>query len=116
LADKNRYKRIGFGFCNAGLEEAYYTLDPTGNVRPCNHSSTILGNIHKTSFAEMVRSQKMRDFFAARPAFCSGCDVEDACLGGCKAAAEVCTGCIDGMDPFLSAFAHRARKPAHLIA
>jgi radical SAM protein with 4Fe4S-binding SPASM domain len=49
---------------------------------------------------------------AARPEFCSGCRLEAACLGGCKAAAEACCGDLHSMDPFLAAFAGQAVKPA----
>ena len=111
LFDTERYERLTFGFCAAGTERAYYTLDPLGNVRPCNHSPTLLGNIRETSFAAMAASEAMAAFVAARPAFCTGCALETECLGGCKAAAEACTGCVSAMDPFLAAFRHLAEKP-----
>jgi hypothetical protein len=40
LIDRKRYRHLTFGFCAAGLERAYYTVDPLGNMRPCNHSPT----------------------------------------------------------------------------
>jgi len=110
LFDTSRYERLGFGFCAAGTERAYYTLDPLGNVRPCNHSTLILGNILEQTFQEMDASAAMRDFFAARPEFCGDCALEMECLGGCKAAAEVCCGSAWKMDPFLAAFAAQAKK------
>jgi len=48
---------------------------------------------------------------AARPEFCRGCGMEAQCLGGCKAAAEVCCGSPSECDPFLAAFRARAVKP-----
>ncbi len=71
----------------------------------------ILGNIRSTGFWEMVDSAAMRDFVAARPAFCSGCGVEDTCLGGCKESAEVCSGSAWARDPLLEAYGHLASKP-----
>ena len=112
LFDTSRWKRLGFGYCAAGTERAYYTLDPMGHVRPCNHSPTILGNIRRMGFWEMADSPPMKEFVAARPRFCAGCRMEMQCLGGCKAAAEACTGCTWDMDPFLAAFADQARRPA----
>ena len=112
LFDTKRFQRLSFGFCAAGTERAYYTLDPVGNVRPCNHSPTVLGNIRETSFASMAEGAAMRRFKAARPAFCAGCALEEQCLGGCKAAAEACSGDCAAMDPFLAAYHSRARKPA----
>ena len=111
LFDTARYKRLTFGFCAAGTERAYYTLDPLGNVRPCNHTPTILGNIRETTFEAMATSPAMQDFVAARPAFCGGCKLEDQCLGGCKAAAEACCGSAWAMDPFLAAFQQSATRP-----
>lgn len=111
LFDHTRYKNLGFGFCAAGTERAYYTLDPMGNVRPCNHSTTILGNIREMSFWDMVDSATMKNFFDARPEFCAGCRLEEECLGGCKAAAEVCCGSVWRLDPFVKAFADQAKKP-----
>jgi radical SAM protein with 4Fe4S-binding SPASM domain len=113
LFDTQRYERLTFGFCAAGTDRAYYTLDPLGNVRPCNHSATLLGNIRTTTFDAMATGTAMREFAAARPAFCAGCTLEDRCLGGCKAAAEVCGGSPAALDPFLAAFQHLAapRRP-----
>jgi radical SAM protein with 4Fe4S-binding SPASM domain len=104
LFDVGRYKRLTFGFCAAGTERAYYALDPLGNVRPCNHSPTILGNILTSGFSDLVRSRKARSFNEARPPFCAGCRLEMQCLGGCKAAAEACCGSPWDMDPYLGAF------------
>ncbi|MHC4716259.1 MAG: radical SAM protein [Planctomycetota bacterium] len=111
LFDHSRWPELSFGFCAAGTPRAYYTLDPLGNVRPCNHSPTILGNIRKTSFAEMARGDTMAAFMADRPAFCAGCALEATCQGGCKAAAEACCGSASAMEPFLAAFADRAARP-----
>lgn len=110
LIDTRPYQHLSFGFCGAGTDRAYYTLDPAGNVRPCNHSPTILGNLLEKSFAELIQGSVMRNFLEARPAFCSGCRLENECLGGCKAAAEVCCGSPWNADPFLSANRAQARK------
>lgn len=104
LFDHSRWPKLSFGYCAAGTRRAYYTLSPEGNVRPCNHSTTVLGNIREMSLRRMVRSEAMDAFASARPAFCGGCDMEDECLGGCKASAEVCCGDVAAADPFLSAY------------
>jgi radical SAM protein with 4Fe4S-binding SPASM domain len=111
LFDTARYERLTFGFCAAGTERAYYTLDPLGNVRPCNHSPTILGNIRTASFAALAGGRAMREFAAARPDFCAGCTLEAKCLGGCKAAAEACCASVSAMDPFLQAYHTQAAHP-----
>jgi radical SAM protein with 4Fe4S-binding SPASM domain len=111
LFDTARYRRLGFGFCAAGTARAYYTIDPLGNVRPCNHSPTILGSLRPRAarLGELLESDALRAFVAARPTFCAGCRLEETCLGGCKAAAEACYGSPGALDPFLRAYQGRAR-------
>jgi len=109
--DHSRYPNLSFGFCGAGTENSYYTIDPCGNLRPCNHSSTILGNVNKTSIKKLIKSRKLKKFTQARPKFCTKCKYEVICLGGCKAAAEVCFGDITQPGPFLREYINEAKKP-----
>jgi pyrroloquinoline quinone biosynthesis protein E len=104
------FPSVGFGFCAAGTDRAYYTIDPVGNVRPCNHTPTVLGNLREDSLKKISKSKKLADFMKARPSFCSGCRIEDECLGGCKAAAEACYGSLTACEPFLELNKGRARK------
>ncbi len=113
LFDTSGYKQLTFGFCAAGTSRAYYTIDPMGNLRPCNHSPRILGNLRQQPFAELIAHPRMQDFMAARPAFCAGCRHELTCQGGCKAAAEACFGCVSEPDPFLGAFMAEAGLPPY---
>ncbi len=101
LVDTRAYPHLGFGYCAAGSERAYYTLDPLGNLRPCNHSDLILGNLFERSFPEIIAPAHMQAFMDARPAFCDSCPKRDECQGGCKAAAQVCCGSLRAEDPFL---------------
>jgi pyrroloquinoline quinone biosynthesis protein E len=110
LIDPKDFPHVGFGFCAAGTDRAYYTIDPVGNVRPCNHTPTILGNLFETPLKEIARGEKLREFRKARPAFCSGCRMEEECLGGCKAAAEACYGSLTACEPFLEFNKGRVRK------
>jgi radical SAM protein with 4Fe4S-binding SPASM domain len=112
LIDPKDFPSVGFGFCAAGTDRAYYTIDPVGNVRPCNHTPTILGNLLEKPLLEIVASPKLKEFMRARPAFCAGCGLEETCMGGCKAAAEACYGSLTACDPFLELNKHRARKPS----
>lgn len=101
LIDTTEYAHLSFGFCSAGSENAYYTLDPLGNLRPCNHTPTILGNLRETPFSTAIASPKMAAFKAAHPSYCNPCALRDTCQGGCKAAAQVCSGALTDEDPFL---------------
>ncbi len=110
LFDQRRWPHLGFGFCAAGTQGAYEALDPVGNLRPCNHSMLILGNLLDHSYRELVEGEALQEFRRAQPAFCEGCAYEETCLGGCKAAAEACFGSPWDLDPYLAAFGDRARK------
>jgi radical SAM protein with 4Fe4S-binding SPASM domain len=101
LIDTAAYPHIGFGYCAAGSERAYYALDPLGNLRPCNHSDLILGNLFANSFAELISPEKLSAFTCALPAHCSACERRLECQGGCKAAAQVCSGSLSAEEPFL---------------
>jgi radical SAM protein with 4Fe4S-binding SPASM domain len=101
LIDLDAYPNLRFGFCAAGTERAYYTLDPLGNLRPCNHTPTILGNLLEESFADLIAPERMAAFVEAVPAFCASCALRDTCQGGCKASAQVCYGALAAEDPFL---------------
>ncbi|MBN1428516.1 MAG: radical SAM protein [Anaerolineae bacterium] len=101
LIDTQAFPRLGFGFCATGSERAYYTLDPLGNLRPCNHTSTILGNLFDEPFADLIATERIAEFVSATPAFCAGCDLRTACQGGCKAAAQECYGSLRAEEPFL---------------
>ncbi len=101
LIDMAAFPHLGFGYCAAGTERAYYALDPLGNVRPCNHSPRILGNLFEHSFGELTETGRLRDFVQAIPAACGACAQRAACQGGCKAAAEACYGSVEVAEPFL---------------
>jgi len=111
LVDVSPYPNVNFGFCAAGGKNAYFTLDPMGFVRPCNHTTTVLGNLLEQPFRRLARSRTLKDFVAARPAFCAGCAKGSTCMGGCKAAAEVCGGDLRACEPFLAMNLDRARRP-----
>ena len=103
LVDIDTYSNLRFGFCAAGTERAYYTLDPLGNLRPCNHTPTILGSVLKEPFADLITPDRLAPFVAAVPSFCDPCSQREVCQGGCKAAAQVCYGSLSAEEPFLHA-------------
>ncbi len=99
--DTAAFPHISFGYCAAGAERAYYTMDPLGNVRPCNHSPLILGNLFRQSFGQMVTSPRHAAFVETLPAMCAACPRRSLCRGSCRAAAQACYGSADVPEPFL---------------
>ena len=101
LIDMATYPHLSYGFCAAGSDRAYYTLDTAGNVRPCNHTSTVLGNAWQESFVEIIAPCRLAAFVSAVPAYCEPCSRRNECQGGCKASAQVCYGDLGAEEPFL---------------
>ena len=102
LVDHTKFKNMPFGHCPACTDKGYYTIGPLGNLRPCNHSPTILGNLFDNDFQTLAGNGRAAAFRTAVPGFCTDCVVADECRGGCKAAGEACTGCTSSEDPFLA--------------
>ncbi|MFH1563781.1 MAG: radical SAM protein [Nitrospirota bacterium] len=99
IIDHSLYKNIYMDvFCTAGR---YYTIDPLGNLRMCNHSPTILGNLAYESFPSLVKSKFSQEFKTAIPETCKDCRHLPFCRGGCKAAAQVCYGNIYLEEPLV---------------
>ncbi len=108
LIAASSYPNITFAAgCAAGTRDAYFTIDPWGNVRFCNHTPTVLGNVLETSFKELAASPKLAAFREAKPPFCVPCPGWDLCRGGCRAASEQLHGRWDVEDPFLEACLER---------
>ena len=105
VVDVRKYERISFGWCPLGGGDSYFTIDPVGNVRICNHSPTILGNLLHDRFADIYYGHPyLTEFAETLPAECTGCDPEllALCRGGCKAAAEQYYGTLARVDPFVT--------------
>lgn len=101
LLDLKGFPHIQFGFCAAGTDRGYPTLDASGFLRPCNHSPTRLGRLADATMSSLLASATMQRFCAAVPSDCEPCSMANVCQGGCKAAAEQCCGSATLAEPFL---------------
>lgn len=98
LVDMRSFPHLGFGFCSAGTEMSYPTLDSVGNLRPCNHSPIVLGNLWETNFWELMDSPSRTRFIETIPEICKDCEHLSECRASCRAAAAEC----GGSEPFLT--------------
>ncbi len=71
--------------CLAG--KAFFTVDPWGKVRPCNHAPIVVGDILKQSVEEILSSPQMAHWNSMLPDECAGCALAAYCNGGCRAEA-----------------------------
>lgn len=110
VVDPSRYTRLHFGWCPRGSDDAYYTISHNGLLRPCNHSSLVLGDLRTSSLRELVGSARCRAFWAPVPPQCLTCPhpLAEQCRGGCPAAADECYGSRRRLDPLVELNARRA--------
>jgi pyrroloquinoline quinone biosynthesis protein E len=71
--------------CLSGV--AYCTIDPWGNMRPCNHSPLLCGNLLQGSVREAWHSVEMRRWREQIAEACLSCTALPQCHGGCRAVA-----------------------------
>jgi radical SAM protein with 4Fe4S-binding SPASM domain len=71
--------------CLAGV--AYCTVDPWGNVRPCNHAPITCGNLMEQSIEEIWHGKAMNQWREMVADQCGDCREFEICHGGCRAVA-----------------------------
>ena len=92
-----KYKNLSIGYlCSAA--NGFFVVDPSGNIRTCNHSPRIVGNIFSEPIIEDVRYWNMFAQSDYSPAMCSGCKMVRACDCGCREVANILHGSPREMD------------------
>lgn len=71
--------------CTTGT--TFATIDPFGNLKPCNHAEYVAGNIIKDGLLKCWRSDLMRQWRSFLPDDCKICSGRLNCRGGCRALA-----------------------------
>jgi radical SAM protein with 4Fe4S-binding SPASM domain len=71
--------------CTAGY--TFFTIDPWGNVRPCNHAPILCGNLLQQSLGSIWHSESLQSWRSSVPIECKSCSVFSSCHGGCRAEA-----------------------------
>ncbi|NLP04482.1 radical SAM protein [Candidatus Fermentibacteria bacterium] len=101
IADPARYPGVKFGTrCSAAVH--FFTIDPSGYVRVCNHSEVRLA--HFSEWRSLKDDPYWRIFAFRKhiPAECRGCGNRSRCDAGCREAAHIATGRIDALDPLVT--------------
>lgn len=95
------YPNIIFSHCSTDLSNRPLTINYKGDVRFCNHSPRVLGNIYKKTIGEIVSDRQNDGYFDTIPTPCDTCKLWSRCRGGCRAASEQLYGTFDKVDPIL---------------
>jgi radical SAM protein with 4Fe4S-binding SPASM domain len=96
------YRSIRFAYCDTDATVRPLTLNPSGDLRICNHSPIVMGNIFNEPLAEMLTGNYARSWATSRPVVCAACTDWSQCLGGCRAASEQLGLGLSEVDPLLT--------------
>ena len=95
------FRSIAFSACTPDPTRRPLTIDARGNLRFCNHSPVVMGNIFDTPFERILGSDYAAAWESTIPAECNECVLWARCLGGCRAAAEQLGEGLDQPDPIM---------------
>ena len=95
------YPNITFTHCTTELTSRPLTINYRGDVRFCNHSPRVLGNIHREHLGDILKRTADEGIYNTMPERCVACDLWQRCRGGCRAASEQLYGTFDIADPIL---------------
>ena len=95
------YPNIMFSHCSTDLSNRPLTVNYKGDVRFCNHSPRILGNIYDKPIGQIVSECQDDGYFDKIPTPCDTCKLWARCRVGCRAASEQLYGTFNRVDPIL---------------
>jgi radical SAM protein with 4Fe4S-binding SPASM domain len=102
VVDPNRYRNILFSNCSTDIRQRPLTLTVGGDLRFCNHSPDVMGNIYRETIHTILEKSSEKYSVVARPDFCTGCIRYEKCRGGCRAAAQQTGGSFNDVDPLVN--------------
>jgi radical SAM protein with 4Fe4S-binding SPASM domain len=88
VLDPRDYPHIPLSHCSSDPGRRPLTLDAAGDLRFCNHSPVVAGNIHREPLAAILRRGALRQWQELVPRRCQDCSDWRRCLGGCRAAGQ----------------------------
>ncbi len=101
VMDPSPYPHIQFTYCTTDFSRRPVTVNYKGDVRFCNHSPYILGNIYDRPVGEILTDPDILARYAEIPERCRDCNLLKRCNGGCRAASEQVYGTFAEADPML---------------
>lgn len=99
--DTAPYPNIQFTKCSTDLTGRPVTVNYDGDVRFCNHSPRVLGNIYSRVISDILQDPDINALYAGMPSECSDCHLLERCGGGCRAASEQLYGTFSKKDPII---------------
>lgn len=91
IKDIDKYKRIHIGY-QCAAAKGFFVVDPSGNIRTCNHSPRIVGHIFSRPMIADTDYWNMFTMSDYLPESCSGCSFKTQCDCGCREVANILHG------------------------
>ena len=91
INDVDKYKRIHIGY-QCAAAKGFFVVDPSGNIRTCNHSPRIVGHILGKPTITDSEYWNMFALSDYSPDSCSGCNLKTKCDCGCREVANILHG------------------------
>ena len=104
VLDPDDYPNIVFSNCGVNNLNRRYTLTRDGNIRYCNHSPEVIGNIFDNKMIDILKSDKLKQWAKIEPVFCKDCNKKDICQYGCRAASQQMGYGLKKEDPIVSIY------------
>ena len=101
VMDPAPYPHIKFTWCSTDFSRRPVTVACNGDVRFCNHSPYVLGNIFDRPIGEILSDPETGKRYSGIPDRCRDCAFLKRCNGGCRAASEQVYGTFAEADPLL---------------
>ena len=97
----SEFRHIQFTFCSTDFNRRPVAVNFRGDVRFCNHSPKVLGNIYQRNISDILADPAATEYYNAVPEHCRDCRFLHPCNGGCRAASEQVYGTFAAIDPVL---------------
>lgn len=101
VMDPADFPGIRFTTCTTDLKNRPITVSYKGDVRFCNHSPFVLGNIWERNIREILEDESVVSRYSGIPEQCASCALYMKCKGGCRAASEQVYGSFGIIDPIV---------------
>ena len=99
VLEPSAFPGVRFTACSTEFRNRPVTVTYRGEVRFCNHSPFVLGNIWARDLKDILEDESIAARYSGIPEQCAGCGLFARCRGGCRAAAEQVYGSFDRRDP-----------------
>jgi len=91
IKDLDKYKRINIGY-QCAAAKGFFVIDPSGQIRTCNHSPRVVGNVFDQPMITDVDYWNMFATSDYTPETCSKCNLSKICDCGCREVANILYG------------------------